>query len=65
MNKGYTAADILEGCKKLEEAGVTYRIIYLGGLAGKGHGIETAHRTAAVLNQLHPYYMYLTTVLRQ
>lgn len=62
MNKGYTVADILEGCKKLEEAGVTYRIIYLGGLAGKGHGIETAHRSAETLNQQHPYYMYLTTV---
>lgn len=62
VNKGYTAADILEGCKKLEEAGVTYRIIYLGGLAGKGHGIETAHRSAEIFNQLHPYFMYLTTV---
>ena len=62
VNKGYTAADILEGCKRLEEAGVSYRVIYLGGLAGKGHGEETAKRTAAVLNQLHPYLMYLTTV---
>ena len=34
----------------------------LGGLAGKGHGEETARRTADVLNQLHPYLMYLTTV---
>lgn len=62
VNKGYTSADILEGCKRLEEAGVNYRIIYLGGLAGKGHGIETAHRTAEIFNQIHPYYMYLTTV---
>lgn len=62
VNKGYTAQDILDGCQKLEKAGVTYRIIYLGGLAGKGHGEETAHRTAKLLNQLHPYFMYLTTV---
>ena len=62
VNKGYTAADILEGCKRLEEADVSYRVIYLGGLAGKGHGEETAKRTADVLNQLHPYLMYLTTV---
>ena len=39
-----------------------YRVIYLGGLAGKGHGIETAYRTAVLLNQLHPYYLFLTTV---
>lgn len=62
VQKGYTVADILEGCKKLEEAGVSYRIIYLGGLAGKGHGEETARRSAAIFNQLHPYLMYLTTV---
>ena len=62
VNKGYTAADILEGCRRLEQAGVRYRVIYLGGLAGKGHGIETAHRTAVLLNQLHPYYLFLTTV---
>lgn len=61
-NKGYSAADILEGCKKLEEADVDYRIIYLGGLAGKGHGVESAHKSAKILNQLHPYLMYLTTV---
>ena len=62
VNKGYTAADILEGCCKLEQAGVRYRVIYLGGLAGKGRGVETAHRTAGLLNQLHPYYLFLTTV---
>lgn len=62
VNKGYTAADILEGCRRLEQAGVRYRVIYLGGLAGKGHGIETAYRTAVLLNQLHPYYLFLTTV---
>lgn len=62
VNKGYTAADILEGCRRLEKADVSYRVIYLGGLAGKGHGQETAHRTAELLNQLHPFLMYLTTV---
>ena len=61
-NKGYTAADVLEGCRRLEEAGVGWRVIYLGGIAGKGHAVESARRTAEVLNQLHPYYMYLTTV---
>ena len=62
VNKGYTVADILEGCKRLEEAGVTYRMIYLGGMGGKGHGEISAKRTVEVLNQLHPYYMYLNMV---
>lgn len=62
VNKGYTSADVLEGCKKLEEAGVDYRLIFLGGLAGKGKCEASARKTAAVLNQLHPYLMYLNSV---
>lgn len=62
VNKGYTVADILSGCKKLEEAGVDYRMIFLGGLAGKGHCVESAKKTAALLNQLHPYLLYLNSV---
>ena len=62
MNKGYTSQEILDGCRKLEEGGMDYRIIYLGGLAGRGKGVESARRTAEVFNQIHPFYMYLTTV---
>lgn len=62
VNKGYTVADILSGCKKLEEAGVDYRMIFLGGLAGKGKCEESAKKTAALLNQLHPYLLYLNSV---
>ena len=62
MNKGYCAADIISAGKKLEEAGVRYRMIYLGGLAGAGNGEACARRTAEVLNQLHPTLLYLNTV---
>lgn len=62
MNKGYNSQEILDGCRKLEEGGIDYRIIYLGGLAGRGKGVESARRTAEVFNQIHPFYMYLTTV---
>lgn len=62
VNKGYSASDILEGCKRLEKAGVAYRVIYLGGIAGSGKGEEAAMATAKLLNQLHPYYMFMTTV---
>ena len=34
MDKGYTANDILEQCKKLEEANIRYNFVYLTGLAG-------------------------------
>jgi Fe-S oxidoreductase len=62
VNKGYRSADILEGCKRLEKAGVDYRIIYLGGLSGAGKGDLAAVASAKLLNRLHPYYMFMTTV---
>ncbi|MDD4370632.1 MAG: radical SAM protein [Anaerostipes sp.] len=62
VNKGYTSEDVLSGCKKLEEAGVDYRMIFLGGLSGRDNGEEAAKKTANVLNQLHPYIMYLNSV---
>jgi radical SAM superfamily enzyme YgiQ (UPF0313 family) len=62
VNKGYTAQDILDAGKKMDEAGITYRMIYLGGLAGRGHLVESARKSAEIFNQIHPYYMMLTNV---
>lgn len=62
VNKGYTAADILDAGRKMDEAGITYRMIYLGGLAGKGKLVESAKRSPKIFNQIHPYYMMLTNV---
>lgn len=55
MDKGYTANDILEQCKKLEEANIRYNFVYLTGLAGKNKGQQNAINTAKVFNQLHPF----------
>lgn len=55
MNKGNTAADILEQCRKLEEANIRYNLVYLTGLAGKGKGQQNAINTAQIFNQLHPF----------
>ena len=62
VRKGYTAADVVEQCGKLDEAGLPYNCIYLGGIAGAGRAEETAARSAEVFNQIHPRFMYLTTV---
>ena len=59
MNKGYTANDIIEQCKKLEDANIRYNLVYLTGLAGKGKGERNAINTANVFNQLHPLYCKL------
>lgn len=56
VNKGYTAKDIIEAGHKMDEAGMIYRMIYLGGLAGKSKLVESAKRSAEVFNQIHPYY---------
>lgn len=55
MNKGYTANDIIEQCRKLEEANIRYNFVYLTGLAGKNRGERNAVNTAEVFNRLHPF----------
>lgn len=62
MNKGYTGKDVLEQLKKVEASGVSYRVIYLGGIAGAGKCEESAKKTAKVLNELNPYMMFITSV---
>lgn len=54
VSKGYVAEDILEQCRKLEDAGIRYHFFYLVGLAGHGNGIRNATRSAEVFNQLYP-----------
>lgn len=58
----YTAADILRECRKLDEADFTYRMVYLGGLAGAGKLGDSARKSAEVINQIYPYYMFISTV---
>lgn len=55
MNKGNTAKDILEQCRKLEDANIRYNLVYLAGLAGKGKGQQNAINTAKVFNLLTPF----------
>mgnify|MGYP002510770239 FL=1 len=55
--KGYTAADILEQCRKLDEAGIEYYFVYMTGLAGKGGGRRNARNSAALFSQLNPYFI--------
>lgn len=54
MNKGYTAADIVEQCGRLDRAGIQYRFFYLAGISGAGRGETGAKATADLCNQLHP-----------
>lgn len=55
--KGYTEADILEQCRKLDEAGIEYYFVYMTGLAGKGKGQWNAINSAKLFSQLNPYFI--------
>lgn len=54
MNKGYQSKDILQQCKRLDDAGISYRFFYLTGISGLGKGEHGAKVTADICNQLHP-----------
>ena len=56
-NKGYTSADILEQCRKLDKAGIEYYFVCMTGLAGKGNGQRNAINSAKVFSQLNPYFI--------
>ena len=55
--KGYRAADILEQCQKLDEAGMEYYFVYMTGLAGKGGGYRNAVNSAKLFSQVNPYFV--------
>lgn len=55
--KGYTSADIIEQCRKLDEAGIEYYFVYMTGLAGKGRGYHNAVNSAKLFSQLNPYFI--------
>lgn len=54
MNKGFQVKDVLEQCRKLEEAGISYNFFYLTGIYGAGGSEKGAIQTAEIFNQLHP-----------
>ena len=54
MNKGFWASDVLELCKKLEAAGISYNFFYLTGISGAGWGEIGAKASAELFNQLQP-----------
>lgn len=55
--KGYSSKDILEQCRKLDEAGIEYYFVYMTGLAGKGNGYRNARKSAELFSKLNPYFI--------
>lgn len=61
-NKGYTSKDILEQCRKLDEAGIEYYFVYMTGLAGQGNGYRNAVNSAKVFSRLNPYFISIDSL---
>lgn len=62
-NKGYTSEDIIEQCRKLDDAGIEYYFIYMTGLAGAGKGSRNAIASAKIINQLNPYFLGIDSLI--
>ena len=54
MNKGYTSADIIEQCQRLDAADIHYSFFYLVSISGAGRGEIGAKLTSHICNQKHP-----------
>ena len=54
MDKGYGPEDIVEQCRRLDEAGLDYYFMYLAGLPGAGRGAEGAAASAEIFNRTRP-----------
>lgn len=61
-NKGYTSADILEQCRKLDEAGIEYYLVYMTGLAGHNSGQRNAINSARLFSQINPYFISIDSL---
>ncbi len=54
VNKNCTAADIVEQCGKLTEAGIDFWLCFLNGVAGKEHSMDHAIHSAELFSQCKP-----------
>lgn len=62
MCKGHTAADIVEQCGRLDEAGISYDLFYLAGIAGAGKWEENVRATVDVFGQTQPERIMIHTM---
>ncbi|MBO4364941.1 MAG: radical SAM protein [Eggerthellaceae bacterium] len=62
MGKGHTSADIIEQCARLDNAGISYSLFYVTGIAGAGKWEENARATLDVFGQTHPKRIMIHTL---
>lgn len=62
IKKGYTSVEMLEQCRKAQDAGMKISVTAILGLAGQQGSSEHARATAGWINQLSPEYFSLLTL---
>ncbi|PLY02312.1 MAG: radical SAM protein [Desulfuromonas sp.] len=62
VGKGFTSAQMLEGCQRAREAGLKISVTAILGLAGRERSLEHARATAAWVTSLSPEYFSLLTL---
>ena len=62
INKGVTAAQHIEGCLKVKDAGLSCSIYIMPGLGGSKFSQENAFETAKVINAIEPDFVRLRTL---
>ena len=62
MRKGMTAADHVNGGRRIREAGISLCVYVMPGLGGRRWSEEHAQETAAVLNRINPDFIRLRSL---
>ena len=62
VGKGFTAEQMLEGCRRAREAGLKLSVTAILGLAGRERSLEHARATASWVSELSPEYFSLLTL---
>lgn len=62
MQKGQTAADLVEQGRRLHEAGIDFTFFYLAGLAGTGKGEDNAIASAKAFSEARPNTILIVTL---
>lgn len=62
MEKGHSAADIIQQGRRLHEAGIRFTFFYLAGMAGAGKGQENALASARVFSEAGPSRILVVTL---
>ena len=63
INKGATSEEIIREANKLRDAGILLSVTLISGLGGKEKSIQHAIESAKAINQIHPDYLGLLTLM--